>query len=756
MIATRSATAQAAGADRAGLLDVVHDLALQILEEHTLDALLWLVAKSAIAKLGFEDCVIYLLDAGRGVLVQRAAFGPKSPEGEVIVDPIEIPLGQGIVGSVAETGRAELIEDVRSDPRYIVDDAARLSELAVPIVCRGQVIGVIDSEHSEAGFYSARDLEVLTIIASMASTKIDAALTIERLNVTVEQLESTRNALRREEARYRDLYNRHPSMFFSVGLDGRIRSVNAYACEQLGYRLDDLLGRSLDDVLGAGRDQPSVVAQLQYCSAVAPAVYRWESRARRGDGTEFWLRLTARYQGGDDSPTVLIVAEDVTETRALSQELEYNATHDWLTGLYNRREFERRVAEALHELPASGDVHTLCFVDLDLFKMVNDACGHAGGDALLRRIGEQLRSQARRADVVARLGGDEFGLLMHGCRAGDARRICEGLLANLASNPFHWQGQAFPVGASIGIVEVQADGTGLQELLSRADAACLAAKDRGRNCVQVYEDADADVARRRGETRWVARLTEALASDRFELWGQPIVALQPGITPAGHTEILLRLVDDDGRRVLPGAFISTAERYGFATRIDEWVVEHALQGLAALEPCGDELDHWAVNLSGASVGDPAFLERILARIQASGVDPRRLSFEITETAAVADLGVACDFIGRLQALGCRFAIDDFGSGLSSLAYLKVLPVDYLKIDGVFIKDFLDDPVSRAMVRAINDISQVTGKQTIAEFVGDTATAEALRQLGVHYAQGFGIARPAAMDALVERRDRARR
>ncbi len=727
-------------------LGVIHELAIEILRVESLDDLAWLLAKSTISKLGFEDCVIYLRDAERDVLVQRAAFGPKSPEGTVIVNPIEITPGSGIVGTVAMTGEPLLVDDVLEDGRYIVDDEARRSELAVPILHEGRAIGVIDSEHSEVGFFSEELRDLLTIIASMASTKIATALTIERLNATVVQLEGTRNALRQEEQRFRDLYNKHPSMFFTVSAGGRVVSTNEYACRQLGFELDEIEGRPFSELVEP-TGELSVEEEMAACLEALESVHRWEGSIRNRAGQEIWLRLSARGMAGEAGAPgpVLVVAEDVTETRILSKELEYNATHDWLTGLYNRREFERRLSAAVREGRRHGVEYTLCFVDLDQFKVVNDTCGHGAGDTLLRHVSRVLESHVRKSDLVGRIGGDEFGILMRNCGLADARRSATKLLDSLASESFRWDTHVFSIGASIGIASLALESGDFDEVLFAADAACLSAKEQGRNRVHIYRERDADIARRKGEARWVSRLTKSLAENAFELFGQRIQPLDPSSDDIEHVEILLRMRDADRSLILPGAFIPAAERYGLTVRIDMWVMHHALRWIADVEVPRSPARCWAINLSGATIGDPEFLDFLIDGLRSTGVAPRSLCFEITETAAIADLMRARRFVERLKELGCRFALDDFGSGLSSLAYLKTFPVDLLKIDGVFVKEVDVDPVSRAMVSYINDIGHLTGKKTVAEFVHTEALLATVAEIGVDFAQGHAVSEAVPLD-----------
>ncbi len=730
--------------DKARYLQIVHSLALAMLQKTSLDDLLWLIAQSTISQLGFEDCVIYLRDPNRRVLVQRAAYGPKSPSGQTILDAIEIALGEGIVGSVALHGEAELIADVRADPRYIVDDKMRRSELAVPIVNEGQVIGVIDSEDVREGFYTEEHVEILTTISSMASTKIASALTIEKLNETVLELERTRNALRVEEKRYRDLYNGHPSMFFSVDASGCIISTNEYAREQLGFEAPAIDGMSFNALFNSNNGD-SIEAEIDACLGNLHQVRRFEGSMRSANGVVRWFRVTARglQFKGQSTPSVLIVAEDISDTYTLSKELEFHATHDWLTGLYNRREFERQVANAL-KLDQEDGSHALCYLDLDEFKVVNDTCGHAAGDALLRHVATCFEQHVRRSDVVARLGGDEFGVLLKNTSLADAQRLATQLLDALGNEKFSWSGRVFPLAASVGIAELGAGIDTIDAAFSAADNACLAAKALGTNCVQVFRKRERLSGARRGEKRWVSRINQALSEDAFVLHYQTIEPLDDAPARATHAELLLRMVDFDGTLISPDSFIPTAERFQLAGRIDDWVVARAFALLSAR--IGARVPQlWSINLSGPSVGDRHFLRTVVEQLENTGIEPSRICFEITETAAISNFVRARHFIDELRSMGCRFALDDFGIGFSSLAYLKRLPADFVKIDGMFISDLANDPIARAMVKSINDICHLMGKETIAECVQTEDVLVLLREMGVDYAQGHHVAEPRALN-----------
>ncbi|MBH3406300.1 EAL domain-containing protein [Pseudomonas glycinae] len=440
----------------------------------------------------------------------------------------------------------------------------------------------------------------------------------------------------------------------------------------------------------------------------------------------------------------VLVLHDMTQERQYIANLSWQATHDALTGLANRREFEYRLEQALHNLTRQAGRHALMFLDLDQFKLVNDTCGHAAGDELLRHICALLQSGLREGDTLARLGGDEFGILLENCAPEAAEKIAESLRQTVQNLHFVWKGRPFLTTVSIGLVHVAQNPTTLEASLRAADMACYMAKEKGRNRVQVYHADDSELSLRFGEMAWVQRLHMALEENRFCLYAQEIAPLGSvaGGT-RGHIEILLRLHDEAGRMILPDSFIPAAERYGLMTSLDRWVVQNVFKVIAQCinDKCEGPLAMCAINLSGITIGDDAFLHFLREQFDNYGIPPEMICFEITETSAIANLGSAIRFINELKGLGCYFSLDDFCAGMSSFAYLKHLPVDFLKIDGSFVKDMLDDPINRAMVEVINHIGHVMGKQTIAEFVETAQIEQALLEIGVDYAQGYVVERP---------------
>jgi diguanylate cyclase (GGDEF)-like protein len=426
------------------------------------------------------------------------------------------------------------------------------------------------------------------------------------------------------------------------------------------------------------------------------------------------------------------------ERRQAEELLRHQASHDALTGLINRLEFERRLARALSDTRRLGRRHALCYMDLDQFKVVNDVCGHGAGDELLKQLVVQLRGGVRETDTLARLGGDEFGLLLENCSLESAERAAQTLLERVGHFRFAWLGKTFEVGVSMGLVAIDASSGDVASLLSAADVACYTAKDLGRHRIHVYRTDDIEVSKRRGEMDWVARIKHAMRDGRFRLFAQPIVGARDG--RPHDREVLLRLLGEQGELIMPEAFVPAAERYGLMPALDRWVVERVVATCGRrrgdLAPCG-----YSINLSGASVNDDGFLRFLQGAIEGHDLAPSAICFEITETAAIVNLTKAAHLMSELKSLGCRFALDDFGSGLSSFSYLKQLPVDYLKIAGNFVRGITEDPVDGAMVEAINKIGHVMGLRTIAEYVEREVVLERVREIGVDYVQGNAIAPP---------------
>jgi diguanylate cyclase (GGDEF)-like protein/PAS domain S-box-containing protein len=431
-----------------------------------------------------------------------------------------------------------------------------------------------------------------------------------------------------------------------------------------------------------------------------------------------------------------IYSWDVTNLHEMTKQMAYQASHDALTGLLNRREFEQHLERAIQSAVFEDKLHALCYIDLDQFKIVNDTCGHIAGDELLRQLTSLLRKHVRDSDSLARLGGDEFGLLFIGCPMERAAELADNLRQVISEFVFMWESQSFKVGASIGLVEINRSSGSLAEVLSAADSACYAAKEMGRNRLYMYHPNDAVVSRNVSEMNWTHRIRHALDRNDFILYYQTIESLVDA--DEQHCEILLRMIDVDGSTVLPGAFIPAAERFGLMGEIDKWVVDHSLD---IIRDGGYNFKSYSINLSGQTLGNPSVMNTIIDEISKSDVNPELICFEITETAMITNFTSADKYIKTIRGMGCKFALDDFGTGLSSFSYLKSLPVDRLKIDSHFIRDIVEDEINSTMVMSINVVGHSMSLLTVAEGVEDKQILESLRKIGIDYAQGYALSRP---------------
>lgn len=458
---------------------------------------------------------------------------------------------------------------------------------------------------------------------------------------------------------------------------------------------------------------------------------------------EFSTELTASPIRGPDREIAgcVVIFHDVTEMRGLAKEMSYQASHDPLTGLVNRAEFERRLDQALSSPRGEHASHVVCYLDLDRFKAVNDSCGHMVGDNLLREIATLLKDQIRDTDTVARLGGDEFGMLLLGCPLEKARQIADDVCEAVNNYNFTWQDRLFELGVSIGLVEIDSESATAETALTAADSACYVAKQQGRGRVHVYSARDEVLARERGEIQWLQRVQHALKENQFELYSQSIIATAGRVEKGPAAELYLRMSDDSGKLVTPAQFLSAAERYQLMSHVDRWVVRAALASLASGIP---HLPHGrccSINLSGQTLGDEEFLEYVVDLLDHTGVEPGKICFEVSESAIMNNLDHARRFINVLHGIGCRFALDDFGSGIGSFSQLRRLSIDYLKVDGSFTRDVGHNSVSREMLAATIKLSKSLDFLVVAEQVEDQESFDALRELGVDFIQGYIVERP---------------
>lgn len=584
----------------------------------------------------------------------------------------------------------------------------------------------------------------------------------QALDYSIERKDALHAALERARDSEQELYREKEKAMVtlhSIGdavittdQQGRVCYMNPVAEELLGWSFSEIQDAPLGKVMRLVDEDTgkSVESPVDQCLALADTVVGEGQRLLvRHDGGEIAITDTAAPivdQQGELVGAVLVF-HDVGQARKLARQLSFQARHDPLTGLSNRREFEVRLHELLESARGRGLQHAVCYIDLDQFKVVNDVCGHSAGDELLRQLAVLLQSQVREADVISRLGGDEFGLLLTHCSAEQAIRIAENIRSSVREFRFLYNNRSFEVGASIGIVSVSENTRSVADILSAADIACYAAKDNGRNCVYLYEPTDGELDQRRGEMNWVAGIRSALDDERFYLLYQPVVSLDaPNRGCTSHYEFLLRMRDDMGNEVLPMAFLPAAQRYGMMQEIDTLVVNSVVRLLTGAEPVPDK-GVFILNLCGESLSIPTFIDFVCEQVMSGNLPKDRICFEITESSAITNLRSIRDAIQRLRNLGCQFALDDFGSGLSAFGYLKGMQVDYIKIDGGLVRDMVQDEMNAAMVRAINEIGHIQGVKTIAEFVETDEILERLIELGVDYAQGHSIAAPRPVEEL---------
>lgn len=627
-------------------------------------------------------------------------------------------------------------------------------------------------------------------LALPSSADLEAAN--QKLAAEISDRQQVEAALRHSEARFRSVFEGAAIGIALIDVNGQPVAMNPALSRMLGYSENDcqqITSRKYTDLVnlptGWERYQELISGksdfyqmEKRYLSKDGPLLerddsYQMEKRYLSKDGQLLWCHITvSSVRDGEGKPQFGIrMVEDITKRKQAevalrqyqehleelvgertahlqqaNQQLSWQATHDQLTGLANRREFEKRLEEAVVDARTSKHTHALCYLDLDRFKIVNDTCGHVAGDELLRQVSSLLQNSVRKTDVLARLGGDEFALLLYNCPLESALRVAQQLQESINIFRFAWQEKPFSIGVSIGIVTINEQTTNVDKVLNDADAACYAAKNKGRNRVHLYEANDVDLTQQRLDMLWVARIERAIADDQFCLYYQPIAPLNADLATGFHYEVLLRLVDDNGELIPPMAFLPTAERCNLMPSVDRWVIRTFFTWLSdsssgILRKPLNLKSIYAINLSGATVNDDNFIDFLKEQLSIYQIPTGLICFEITETVAIANLGKAAGLIKDLKSLGCRFALDDFGSGMSSFAYLKSLPVDYLKIDGAFVKDIADDPIDFAMVEAFNRIGHVMGLQTIAEYVANDSILQKVRSLGVDYAQGYFIAKP---------------
>ncbi|MCU7935047.1 MAG: EAL domain-containing protein [Candidatus Thiodiazotropha sp. (ex Dulcina madagascariensis)] len=661
-----------------------------------------------------------------------------------LTDPqADSPLAVAVYGKCPS-----VIDEIGADPgnspwHRLARLSGGRSAAVFPILVRQQVVAAF-TVYAPAGDYF--NVTIHDLLDEMVK---DLAFAIENYErnqahqIAHESLEASSKQLEEVYKQMSLLLESTGEGIFGVDERGLCTFINKAAASMLGYSRDELLNQLIHKRVRMFDEEGKSFnrAVLHHGEAVR---VKDESFQRKDETlfpveySTYPIREEKRFTGS------VTVFRDVTSTRSMMREMRFLATHDSLTHLLNRHAFDQRLRQAFADSMDHGVEHVLLYMDLDQFKLVNDTCGHVAGDMMLRQLSHRLQRTIDGDDVLARLGGDEFGLLRENCQLDRALQLANRICSVVKEYRFSWEGRVFSTGVSIGIVAIGADTESPHSALSAADAACYVAKDMGRNRVHVYQPYDEEINRHQGEMRWVSRIESAIEQQRFSLLQQPIMSLRSSAIGDEHIEVLLRMQDERGKQIMPGAFIPAAERYNIMDSVDRWVIGHAFKWLSENPQRLAELGHCAINLSGQSLGDGTLHEYILEQLRKYGLPAEKISFEITETAVVSRLDQATRFINLLKRRGFRFALDDFGTGMSSFAYLKRLPVDYLKIDGSFVRNMLNDPVDRAMVESINRIGHLMGLQTIAEYVESDQILEQLIDIGVDYAQGYGVVRPSPL------------
>ncbi len=639
----------------------------------------------------------------------------------------------GVANPAKLYGR-RLAELVQADNAELVAEYMRRHLAGEPAPARLEV------DFAPSGRSEPRRLEL-----TFARTSLDGRAAVVVSGVEMAPAAQPANASQRSHGSAWEALDSLAESVLTTDRDGRIVYINSAGVQLIGKPPEEILGRTLGEVIelvdeGDRKSTTDPVRQTLSTGIRVNLGRRGMLVSAESDGERsIELTVSPMRDANGDVDGAVIALRDVSDLRGLTRALTYQASRDGMTGLINRREFERRLEEAL-EATSGGARHVLCYLDLDRFKAVNDECGHMVGDTMLREVATLIKDAVRDSDVVGRLGGDEFGVLLTGCPLEKARQIADDAVRAVADHRFVWNDKIFSIGVSIGLVEVTVESTSIDDLLHAADSACYVAKNQGGH-VHVYSARDEADARRRGEILWLQLLQFALKESRFELVAQPIVHASAHQQGGPGLEILLRLKDEKGVSIAPAEFMRAAERYRLMPQVDRWVVQTSLTLLArgAIRLAPDR--SLCINLSGQTLGDSAFLEFVVDCLDRTGVAPSRICFEVTENAVISNIDHARRFIGVLHGMGCQFALDDFGRGLSSLSNLKNLALDYLKIDGSFIRNLASDNVNQAMVAAMIKLARSLNFQVIAEQVEDLSALDSVRRMGVDFVQGYQVGRP---------------
>ena len=659
---------------------------------------------------------------------------------------IDIPIaGDAMLEELMTADHVVVVEDARTDARTnkaIVAQLHNRTIINMPLLLADQRLGAVGM-----GTYGDVEgvrppqpwhLDFLQTVAghvAVALDRVEFMAARKRAEVALQQALDLAN----------NVIHSMQDGFLMLNTQGIVVEVNPAFCQMVGFEREELLALGAPYPFGAPEETDSLLFALSAKDTDSLSQKELILMRKSGERFSSFISPSAVRNPQGEIVNWIATVKDGSERKKAENAIRFQALNDELTGLGNRRAFDQYLSAAFAQTRQSDQQHVMCYLDIDEFKVVNDTCGHSAGDELLRQVARVFTDALRGDDHLCRLGGDEFGIILQNQTVEQAVPVAQRLQAGLANYRFVWLTQTFGVGVSIGMVALDATTESVDAMMQAADSSCYVAKDAGRGRIHVYAKDDHALNQRYGVMEWVSRIEHALMHDRLVLFAQRIVPLAPDPSHGLHCEMLLRLLDDQDRLVPPGQFMPAVERYNLATRIDRWVVTQAFAWLVTNQ---DVIELCSINLSGQSLGDAPFMAFVLQSLHSSGVPADKLCFEITETAAIRNMHTATHFIDTLRQRGCKLSLDDFGSGLSSFAYLRTLPVDVLKIDGQFVKDIAHDPVSLAMVKSIHDIGCLMGKQTVAEFVESDAILALLHGIGVHYAQGYAVGYPQPLDQVL--------
>ncbi len=623
-----------------------------------------------------------------------------------------------------------------ADAPSLVPGVTTESALLVPLVAENEMLGVLMSVNTKTRRnYSANEVSLIEGVTR------EAALIIKTRLLSMQRTHT--------EERFKQLNELSQVTLESISEGvittdtfGAVIYLNQAASRLSGWTPLEARGIPLQRILQLRDETTRLDAMAEdYDRLTHTNQAQYSVLVHRDHSQEFYVEINSTPLKNTTRQTIgaVLILRDVSEMRHLAHKMSYQTSHDVLTGLINRSEFEHRLDTALESVRRSTASHVVCYIDLDQFKVINDTCGHAAGDELMKQLSTKLATTLGEHDILARLGGDEFGVLLFNCELAHGVEVAAYLLESVKALRFVWEDKTFNLAASIGVVPLNQELAAITDVLRAADSACGVAKELGRNRIHIFHPNDLTMAKQHGQMQWMQRIQRALDEDQFRLYFQPIVDLNDAAR-SHQGEVLVRMLDSAGQIVAPARFLPSAERYHLMPRIDRWVIRKFLGWLKQQQANGQQAPYF-INLSGQSLNDGQFLDFVTDELKASGVSAHRIGFEITETTAIQNVAKATHFITSLKSLGCRFSLDDFGSGVSSFAYLKNLPVDYLKIDGSFVVDMAGDRINTAMVESINQIGHLMGIKTIAESVENDHTLVALRNLGVDYVQGYHLGRP---------------